>query len=338
MLSRRRSILRALEWSDAVHRSRTTWALATYALIVFAFRVGIAHTPIAASLGVRLPYALASFVLLLAPLWFFGFGAGDWLRAQIKSRAARILLPCVLGVPGLLFEVFEPARHWQPVVLMFVLPMILATLLDNSSTSPLMSWQDGAVLASLVAIYMTHLLQPAWPENGLAALPKLYVADLVLYLYVVVRRLEGMGYSLIPTRSAVLIGFREWAFYAPIGIGLGLALHFIHSHRVMPSPLPAGAAIFGTFLLIAIPEEMFFRGVLQNLFETRLGRTGALLLAAVFFGLSHFNKRAVFNWKYVILATLAGIFYGRAWRANRQILPSAITHTAVDVVWSLWFR
>ena len=321
-----------------MHRSRTTWALATYALIVFAFRVGIAHTPIAASLGVRLPYALASFVLLLAPLWFFGFGAGDWLRDQTGSRAARILLPCLLGVPALLYEVFEPARHWQPVVLMFVLPVILATLLESSSNSARITWQDGAVLASLVAIYMTHLLQPAWPENGLAALPKLYVADVVLYLYVIVRRLEGMGYSFIPARSAVLIGFREWAFYAPIGIGLGLALHFIHFHQAMPAPLTAGAAIFGTFLLIVIPEELFFRGVLQNLLETRLGPTGGLLAAAVLFGLSHFNKGAIFNWRYVILATLAGTFYGRAWRAKRQILASAITHTAVDVVWSLWFR
>src|SRR5207249_3826082 len=116
------------------------------------------------------------------------------------------------------------------------------------------------------------------------------------------------------------------------------ALHFIHFHRVLPNPLAAGAAIFGTFLLIAIPEEVFFRGILQNLLETRLGRIGALIVAAALFGLSHFNKRATFNWRYVILATLAGIFYGRAWRANRQILASAITHTAVDVVWSLWFR
>ena len=331
-------MLRALEWFDAVHSSRTTWALASYALIVFAFRVGIAYTPVAASVGVRLPYALASFVLLLAPLWFFGFGAGDWLHERMQSRAAKILLPSALAIPALLFEVSEPARHWQPVVLMFVLPVILATLLESSSNSALITWQDGAVLASLVAIYMTHLLQPAWPENGLAALPKLYVADVVLYLYLVVRRLEGIGYSFIPTRSAIIIGIREWAFYAPIGIGLGLALHFIQFHRVVPGPLVAGAAIVGTFLLIAIPEEMFFRCVLQNVLETRLGRTGALLVAAALFGLSHFNKRAVFNWRYVILAALAGIFYGRAWRAKRQILASAITHTAVDVVWSLWFR
>jgi len=321
-----------------VNRSRTTWALATYALIVFAFRVGITRTVVAASLGARLPYALASFVLLLAPLWFFGFGAGDWLRERVKSRAARILLPSALGLPALLFNLFEPVHHWLPVIWMFMLPVILAILLETSSHAPKITWQDAVVLASLVAIYMTHLLQPAWQEDGLAALPKLYVADLVLYLYGVVRSLEGMGYSFIPTRRAVWIGLREWLFYAPIGIGLGLALHFIHFHRGVPTAIAALAAIFGTFLLVAIPEEMFFRGILQNLLETRFGRYGGLLIAATLFGLSHFNKRAVFNWRYVILATLAGIFYGRAWRANRQILASVITHTAVDVVWSLWFR
>jgi membrane protease YdiL (CAAX protease family) len=62
-------------------------------------------------------------------------------------------------------------------------------------------------------------------------------------------------------------------------------------------------------------------------------------VAAVIFGLSHFNKPLPFNWRYVLLATIAGIFYGRAWRsAGRRIVASEITHTLVDVVWGLWFR
>ena len=307
-------------------------------MIVFAFRIGITRTVIAASLGGRLPAALLSFVLLLAPLWFFGFGAGEWLRDAVRPRAARILLGSTLGIPSLIFSLTETGRHWQPVALMFVLPIVLSALIESSSAVPKMTWQDVVVLASLIAVYMTHLLGPAWPQDGLAALPKLYVADLALYLFLVVRKLDGMGYSFIPSGSAVLIGLREWVFYAPIGIGLGFALGFIHWHGVLPGALGAAAAIFVTFLLIAIPEEMFFRGILQNLLETPFGRYGGLLIAAVLFGLSHFNKHAVFNWRYVILATLAGIFYGRAWRANRQILASVITHTAVDVIWSLWFR
>ena len=83
----------------------------------------------------------------------------------------------------------------------------------------------------------------------------------------------------------------------------------------------------------------FFRGWLQNLLERRLGRYWALLITAVLFGLSHFNKRAVhFNWRYVVLAAVAGIFYGRAWRQERRVGASAITHASVDTLWSLWLR
>jgi hypothetical protein len=100
----------------------------------------------------------------------------------------------------------------------------------------------------------------------------------------------------------------------------------------------AGAWIF-TFFLIAVPEELFFRGWLQNLLERHLGRERALLATAILFGLSHFNKRAAyFNWRYVLLAAIAGIFYGRAWRRDRRVGASAVTHATVDSVWSLWFR
>jgi hypothetical protein len=40
----------------------------------------------------------------------------------------------------------------------------------------------------------------------------------------------------------------------------------------------------------------------------------------------------------VLLAGLAGIFYGRAWRQHRRIAASATTHTIVDTVWSLLLR
>jgi membrane protease YdiL (CAAX protease family) len=87
-----------------------------------------------------------------------------------------------------------------------------------------------------------------------------------------------------------------------------------------------------------VPEELFFRAWVQNLLERRVGRRAALVLAAILFGLSHFNKRSArFNWRYVLLATIAGVFYGRAWRENRRVPASTITHASVDWLWGLWF-
>ena len=317
--------------------NRTTWALAGYAVIITGFRIGVSRSMIAVNLGPNLPYAFASFALLLAPLWFFGFGAGQWLHDALRWRAARIVAAVALGVPYLVFAIPSGTLDARLAIPMLAVPVLLAVLLESSATPEKLAWQDIATLGVIAAIYILHVLDGAWP-HGLGSLPKLYAADVALYLYVVVRRLEGMGYSFAPEGSSVLIGLREWAYFTPFGLGLGFALKFIHFHRQMPSAAEAIAEIFITFLLIAIPEEMFFRGILQNLLETRLGRPRALAVTAVLFGLSHFNKGATFNWRYVLLATIAGIFYGRAWRAKRQILASTVTHTAVDVIWSLWFR
>ncbi len=107
---------------------------------------------------------------------------------------------------------------------------------------------------------------------------------------------------------------------------------------MMPSAATIGSALMITFFFVAIPEELFFRGLLQNMLEARIGHPKSLFVAAIIFGLSHFNKPLPFNWRYVLLATIAGLFYGRAWRSGRRLFASGITHTLVDVVWGLWFK
>ena len=316
--------------------NRTTWALASYAAIIFAFRYGVERSSIGAALGSQLVVVFASFALLLAPLWFFGFGAGDWLRERLSTRPLRIVAGVALGIPYLIYAIPSGSFQWSMAVLMFGLPIVLASLLETSPSSK-MSWQDGIVLAALVAVFILKVLLGAWPLR-LEAMSKLYVADVALYLYVVVRGLPGMGYSFVPKASDFLIGLWEWMFFLPFGVGLGTALAFTHFHPRVPTWTGVLAGITVTFLLVAIPEEMFFRGILQNLLQSRCQQWVALVVASVLFGLSHFNKGAAFNWRYVLLATIAGIFYGRAWRSRHRILASVITHTLVDVAWSLWFK
>jgi len=314
------------------------WAIALYAGILLAMRAGIARSGIAASLGGQFRPALLSFALLLAPLWFFGFGLDEWLAQRLRPPWARAVFPALLGLPYLAFAIPDGSLRWSVMFSIFLFPVILTTLLESATTAQRFVWQDAIVLGSLSVVYLMRLLTPAWPYAGLSVLPKLYVADLALYLYLVVRNLGGVGYSFSPKRDAFLVGLREWAYFLPLGIGLGAALRFIHFHAHTPSLISILGGLLVTCLLLAVPEEMFFRGILQNLLETRLGKNAALLVAAVLFGLAHFNRGANFNWRYVLLATIAGIFYGRAWRAHKQVLASSITHTAVDVIWSLWFR
>ncbi len=315
---------------------RTTWALASYAAIIFVFRYAVERSSIGAALGSQLVVAFASFALLLSPLWFFGFGAGEWLRERLSTRLLRILAGAALGFPYLVYAIPSGSFQWGMAVLMFGLPVALAALVESAASSKI-TWQDGIVLCTLVAVFMLKVLVGAWPIR-LEAMSKLYVADVALYLYVTVRGLTGMGYSFVPGVSDVLIGLREWLFFLPFGIGLGTVLSFTHFHAQVPTWIGVLARVTVTFLLVAIPEEMFFRSVLQNLLESRCKPWIALAIASLLFGFSHFNKGAAFNWRYVLLATIAGIFYGRAWSSRHRILASVITHTLVDVVWAMWFK
>ena len=256
-------------------------------------------------------------------------------------RALRIALPGVLCVPyALIADAFGMFR-WQWLALYALLPIVMAFLLDQAreaDTSSRGDWRDFLVLATLGLAVDLRWLEPAWP-HGLAAAGKMLLLDAGLYGFLAVRLLDGVGFDLRLKARDVEIGLREFLFYAPIAIVLGLALGFIHFRAGWPAPLRALGAYVFTFFFIAIPEELFFRGWVQNLLERRIGRTAALMTTAVLFGLSHWNKQtANFNWRYVLLAAIAGVFYGRAWRSQRRVGASALTHATVDTLWSLWFR
>lgn len=274
----------------------------------------------------------------LAPLLAFGF-AGDQIirRCQRLPVPLRLVLPALFGVPYLLAGSPWDRGHW--LVIYFGLPVVIAVLLWHAKQYDPQQrgdWRDFAVLLVLGLAVDLRWLEPAWPAH-LSVISKLILLDSGLYGFLAVRQLTGVGYDLRLRKEDVVIGLRELLFFAPIGVPLGLALGFLHFRAHLPEPRSAALTVIFTLFLIAIPEEIYFRGWMQNLLERRLGRSGSLWLTAVIFGLSHFNKRAAhFNWRYVLLAAVAGIFYGRAWRSRRRAAASAITHTLVDSVWSLW--
>lgn len=319
-----------------------------FACLLAGFWGAVQHFQLARALGGHLASGFVCFAMLLATLWFFAFplrnqalrfcSTARWIRARVTGRAARVALASSACIPYLVFSIPRHQFAWPMALLMAGFPVVLSAIVPDWEAEPRFGRRDAVVLLALALMLELQVLSPAWPYRGLGSLPKIYLASVALYVYLVVRGIKGMGYSFVFSRRSVPIALRELLFFTPFGIGLGLALKFITFQPRWPSPATAAAAVLVTFLLTAVPEELFFRGILQNLLERRIGRNGALIVTAVLFGLSHFHKGAAFNWRYVLLATIAGIFYGRAWRSERKILTSAMTHTAVDVIWSLWFR
>jgi uncharacterized protein len=262
-------------------------------------------------------------------------------RVRGLPLPARLLCPAVLCIPYVLVTGGAGMFRWGWFALYALLPVAVAMLLwDASRVDPQQrgNWRDFLILAALGLAVDLRWLEPAWPPH-LAIFSKILLLDSGIYGFVLIRNLEGAGFDLRLRLKDLAIGLREAAFYTPIALALGLILGFLHFHPGWPALWRIAAAWIFTLLFIAVPEELFFRGWLQNLLEKRIGYYGALFLTACIFGLAHFNKRtAGFNWRYVLLAALAGIFYGRAWRQERRVGASSVTHATVDTIWSLWLR
>jgi uncharacterized protein len=285
--------------------------------------------------------AVVAALLTLLPFLFAAFWPLDVQATQRLPIAVRIVRPAVLCVPYAMVALSYGQFRWGWFALYLFLPVVIALLLYRASVADIAQrgdWRDFLVLAVLGLAVDLRWFEPAWPPH-LAVFNKMLLLDAGIYGFLAVRGLEGVGFDLRLRLSDLQIGARELAIYAPIAIALGLWLRFLHFHAYIPPVSHVVLAWVFTFFFIAVPEELFFRGWMQNLLERRLGKRWALLVTAVLFGVSHFNKRAVhFNWRYVVLAALAGIFYGRAWRQERRVGASAITHASVDTLWSIWLR
>jgi uncharacterized protein len=205
------------------------------------------------------------------------------------------------------------------------------------------AWQDYVAMLAIFLPLKMRLLNVLWPYGGptiIYGATILLAISVALATFLFVRQFDGVGYNIVWGRDAVLSVLFNFGLLALIVIPLGSALHFI---RFDPSQahwksLPADAILI--FLLTAWPEELLFRGLLQNsLSRTLSSEAGGWIAASVVFGLAHITNNGVFpNWRYAILATIAGIFYGRAWSKTNSIFPAAIVHALVDTVWHSLFQ
>src|ERR1700686_1539276 len=287
------------------------------------------------------PAVIAVLVAELVPAAAFGF-AGERVAEALGrlSLAVRVTLPALLVMPYVVIAVSKHIFQWNWFALYAVLPVVMAWLLAWAAVADPEqrgNWRDAVILLTLGLAVDLRWFDVAWPA-GLAGLNNLLLVDAGLYAFLGVRRLSGTGFDFHLHWRDWKTGLRELLFFAPAVLVLGIALGFIHPHANVPALGKAALTWAGIFVFVAVPEELFFRAWVQNLLERRVGRRAALVIASVLFGLSHFNKRsAYFNWRYVLLATIAGIFYGRAWRERRRVPASTITHTCVDWLWSWWF-
>jgi uncharacterized protein len=265
-----------------------------------------------------------------------GAGSGYWLGAAVVL----VYLIYALGT-----NTFAFTRAAAVAALVFI-PLALAA---SAGRKPPGAWQDFATILAVWLIVkplpnpwgwsLSHWLWP-YPGGRLAYVFTVFLCvNVALAAFVLLRHVNGIGYAIGWGRHWTFFTLASFIVFGCIAIPLGPAIHFIqfdpHWSQLKSLPLVSLGILFFT----AWPEEFLFRGLLQNMLaRASHSELAGWWIASILFGFSHITNMGFPNWRYVLLASIAGFFYGWTWRKTGSIFASALVHAAVDVTWHFLFR
>ena len=246
------------------------------------------------------------------PLLTAVFLAASWM-AGAPSLPLSLMVLGYTAAPVLLAFVQGPAVAPRPTALDFLGILVLWLPIEFAA---------GASFVPRAAQGFLHSV-----AYGIAIL-------LGLVLWTGFRCFAGMKYN--PPRRArdLWLPLAGFAMVAPVLAVVGIALGFIPPpHLPVQSAGRMAAAVGLIYAATALPEEILFRSLIQNLLMQRFGSGAGTLLAASFiFGCAHLDNgpQALPNWRYMILATIAGVAYGKVFQKASSVLSSAGLHMLVD--------
>ena len=269
-------------------------------------------------------------------------------RARVVARlSTKALAGCLVAVSVVPYLVYSlPTGVFSVESLVTLLAFCIAAAYLFVWVPPKghrFQWQDVVVLLLLAYPMVggaSDMFQEIYRSPGgnvpedVYALGKVMLIPLGAMIYLSLRRLEGANFQLRISARDFEVGVKNYLLFLPIGIPLTLGIGFAqwapYEFDSWSDPLAVLARIAGLHAAVSLAEELYFRGILQNLLSATWGRPRwAQFTASVLFGLAHISSRGFPNWRYALAAAFAGWFYGRAYNADRSVVAAAVTHTLV---------
>ena len=286
-------------------------------------------------------------LFLITVFILFHGGVQAALRRWVRSKPARVFL-----APAILALVFCLAAWYVGVT---SLPLAVLALMYVFVPSACMYAQgtDAAAPTGVDAAVVLLLWLPLELSAGAPFVPKAAQGFLhtvaygvaittAIWLFLLFRGLDGMKYNLPRGARDFLYPLAGFAVSAALLIPLGLALGFLKPFH-LPGDLTASRVV-RTFLIIwaatALPEEILFRSLIQNgMMRVWGGGARTLAAAGILFGAAHLNNGpgVLPNWRYMILASVAGIIYGKVFQKSKSVTSSALLHALVNTTRHIFF-
>jgi len=204
---------------------------------------------------------------------------------------------------------------------------------------------DVLFIALMALVYLVKFFTRVYPNPllhvHLEILGHLMWIRVGAFALLSIRQVKGVGFGFVPSRKDWSIGLLYYVFFLPVGAVLIGAIHFAH-YRLPPMAwwqlsLVAAGTFLGILWVTALGEEFVFRGLLQQWFSSWLSSDAAgIICASVLFGFAHLFHMFP-NWKFAVVAGIAGLFYGAAFRQAKSIRASMVTHALVVTTWRVLF-
>ena len=261
-----------------------------------------------------------------------------WLRGNkisIYFVAGGISL--LFALPGIVSGNFNP---YFTVIFTFIVFAAFGVLKQVKEKEFTLNWSDLAIWIILWIPFdlrwyfeMQANLDYAWWSIAISV-----IGLIGWYGY----RGADIGFRLVPCFKDLYIAFLSLIIIMVLVVPPGLITGFLSFSIPESFDFPKNAAhIIGLFLTVALPEELFFRGILlRGLDKVFSKKWIPLVISSLAFGLMHWNNVNNLSEQiiYVSLATIAGMGYAWAYRKSGNNLFAAIlAHTLVDWIWKLLF-
>ncbi len=159
----------------------------------------------------------------------------------------------------------------------------------------------------------------------------------------VLRRWDPGSFGFWPRR-------REWGmgilYYCLALIPIVLVALGLHDVRFAPLQGAwwriAGIALgtfFGILWVVALGEELFFRGVVERaLLDNWRSPALAIGVSAVVFGSAHLWFHQFPDWRRALVAALLGVACGIVYLRTGSVRAPMVTHAFVVVTWRVFFK
>jgi membrane protease YdiL (CAAX protease family) len=322
--------------------------LRSFAITVFAVCavLSIAGWVYSQQLSISAPLAAAIIAAFLIEAVFYLAPGFEWIREELRRRLSPVRLAGLLvasaTLPYLAYSAPSGQFRWSALGMLLLLAGVAGfwyVLLPRGAAT------DIAFVAVMAIVVLEKLFRLIYlspdPRLPLEILGQLMWIRLGVAAVLIVRGVEGTGFGFIPNRREWRIGALHYVCFIPFGTALALLSGFAR-FRIPDAPwwqvmLVAAGTFLGMLWVVALGEEFFFRGLLQQWLSKWLGSSVAgLLIASVLFGLVHLPFRAFPNWRFAAIAAVAGLFYGNAFRKAGGIRASMVAHALVNTTWRVF--